>query len=129
MKRLELKTAANASYSCAAKRFEMDCHLLIAGKDPYDEAGVDSPKNEAKQSIRKIIGPVFKNPPLLWLTLAESFRNATVFIIASFATYYFTYVLRDAIFLWRSEGRLQPGLLFAHIRLQSALAPQSGIRG
>jgi len=74
-------------------------YRLIAGKDPYDEAGVDSPKNESKQSIRKIIGPVFKNPPLLWLTLAESFRNATVFIIASFATYYFTYVLRDAVFL------------------------------
>jgi Na+/melibiose symporter-like transporter len=74
-------------------------YKLTAGKDPYDELAIDALKNESKQSVRKIVGLVFKNPPLLWLTLAESFRSAFLFIIASFATYYFTYVLQKPVFL------------------------------
>jgi len=69
-------------------------YRLTAGKDPYDESTVGDLKKESKQSVKKIIGLVFQNPPLLRFTLAESFRNASVFIYVSFATYYFTYVLQ-----------------------------------
>jgi Na+/melibiose symporter-like transporter len=74
-------------------------YKLTVGKDPFDESAVDDPKNESKQSVKKIVGLAFKNPPLLQLTLAESFRNASLFITTSFAAYYFTYVQRNSIFL------------------------------
>jgi Na+/melibiose symporter-like transporter len=74
-------------------------YKLTAGKDPYDESAIDTPKSESKQSVKKVVGVVFKNPPLMELTLAESFRNASLFITAGFATYYFTYVLHNSVFL------------------------------
>jgi len=74
-------------------------YRITAGRDPYDELAVDVLKNESRQSVKKMIGLVFTNPPLLRFTLAESFRNGSVFVIVSFATYYFTYVLQNEIFL------------------------------
>jgi Na+/melibiose symporter-like transporter len=74
-------------------------YRLTTGRDPFDALAVDASKNESKQSLKKIIGLVFKNPPLLRLTLAESFRNASAFIVVSFAAYYFTYVLSNDVFL------------------------------
>ena len=74
-------------------------YRITAGRDPYDESAVNVPKSESRQSVREMIGLVFKNPPLLRLTLAESFRNGSVFVILSFATYYFKYVLHNDAFL------------------------------
>jgi GPH family glycoside/pentoside/hexuronide:cation symporter/glucuronide carrier protein len=74
-------------------------YKLTAGKDPYDESAIDAPTSESKQSVKKVIGLVFKNPPLLQLTLAESFRGASLFIVGSFAAYYFTDVLQNTAFL------------------------------
>ena len=74
-------------------------YRLTAGKDPYDESPARGPKNAPGQSVRTMVGLVLRNPPLLRLTLAESFRNASLFIVASFATYYFAYVLNKAAFL------------------------------
>ncbi|MBN1568017.1 MAG: MFS transporter [Acidobacteria bacterium] len=74
-------------------------YKITAGRDPYDELTADAPKNESRQSVAKMIGLICKNPPLLRLTLAESFRNGSLFIIASFATYYFAYVLHNDAFL------------------------------
>ena len=74
-------------------------YKLTAGKDPDDELAVDALKNESKPSVRTIVGLVLRNSPLLRLTLAESFRNASLFISAGLATYYFTYVLHNSVFL------------------------------
>ncbi len=74
-------------------------YRITAGRDLYDELAADVLKNESRQSVKRMIGLVFKNPPLLRFTLAESFRNGSVFVIVSFATYYFTYVLQNGIFL------------------------------
>jgi Na+/melibiose symporter-like transporter len=46
-----------------------------------------------------MIGLVFKNPPLLLLCGAETFRNANYSISMAFAIYYFKYVLQDLPFL------------------------------
>ncbi len=74
-------------------------YKMTAGKDPYDETGMDASKKESRQSLREIIGLVFKNPPLLLLILAETFRNTCIFIVTAFAFYYFAYVLDNAAFL------------------------------
>ncbi|MCR4435736.1 MAG: glycoside-pentoside-hexuronide (GPH):cation symporter [Clostridiales bacterium] len=73
-------------------------YRITAGKDPYDEAVVVGNK-EAKQSIGEILAQVFKNPPLLFLILADIFRNTYSFIIMGFAFYYFKYVLNNLAFL------------------------------
>jgi glucuronide carrier protein len=54
---------------------------------------------EAKQSLKQIIALVFKNRPLLMLIIAETFRNTSLFIVTSFAFYYFGYVLKNPAFL------------------------------
>jgi GPH family glycoside/pentoside/hexuronide:cation symporter len=74
-------------------------YKMTSGKDPYDEALPDSSKSRTGQSIKEIIGLVFKNPPLLLLIVAEAFRNTYILIISSFAFYYFAYVLNNLAFL------------------------------
>jgi Na+/melibiose symporter-like transporter len=54
---------------------------------------------ETKKTLREIIGLVFKNPPLLWLIIANTFGNTIIFIVTSFAFYYFGYVLNSPGFL------------------------------
>ena len=54
---------------------------------------------ETKLTVAEIIGLVFKNPPLLLLIVAETFRNTCMFIVTSFAFYYFGYVLNNPAFL------------------------------
>lgn len=53
-----------------------------------------------KKSVGEMVGLVFKNPPLLFLILCETFRNTCLFFILSFAAYYFNNVLRNEGFLW-----------------------------
>ena len=54
---------------------------------------------ETRQSVKEIVALVFKNPPLLLLIFAEIFRNTALFVITSFAFYYFGYVLKNSAFL------------------------------
>jgi glucuronide carrier protein len=63
------------------------------------EMAVSVSNPEARQTVKEIIGLVFKNPPLLLLIIAETFRNTCIFIITSFAFYYFGYVLNNPTFL------------------------------
>jgi GPH family glycoside/pentoside/hexuronide:cation symporter/glucuronide carrier protein len=74
-------------------------YKITAGKDPYDESTSDSSRNETRQSMGETIRLVFKNPPLLLLSLAETFRSTCVFITTAFAFYYFAYVLNKPAFL------------------------------
>jgi Na+/melibiose symporter-like transporter len=74
-------------------------YKITAGKDPYDENPAETSKNEANRSVREMIGLVFRNPPLLLLSIAETFRNANYSIGMAFAIYYFKYVLQDLPFL------------------------------
>jgi Na+/melibiose symporter-like transporter len=52
-----------------------------------------------KRSVWEMVALVFRNPPLLLLILAETFRNTCLFFILSFAAYYFNNVLRNEAFL------------------------------
>ena len=74
-------------------------YMMTSGKDPYDETIPDLSGREAGQSVKEMIGLVFKNPPLLQLVLAETFRNTYVLTISSFALYYCKYVLDDYAFM------------------------------
>ncbi len=74
-------------------------YKITAGKDPYDETVKDSSKTHASQSVREIVGLVFKNPPLLVLIITLTFSSTSLFIITSLAMYYFTYVLNNPAFL------------------------------
>jgi Na+/melibiose symporter-like transporter len=74
-------------------------YKITAGKDPYDEDSADATQNESGQSIREMIGLVFRNPPLLVLSVAETFRNANYAIGMAFAIYYFKYVIQDLPFM------------------------------
>ncbi len=69
-----------------------------AGKDPYDEAVADSAKAKSGQSVREIVGLVFKNPPLLYLMLAQVFGSTGIFVITALAIYFFTYVASNPAF-------------------------------
>ncbi len=51
-----------------------------------------------KKSVGEMVGLVFRNPPLLFLMIAETFRNTGLFFILSFATYYFKNVLANEAF-------------------------------
>jgi len=74
-------------------------YKITAGKDPYDENAMDGLRNEANWSTSEMIGLVFRNPPLLLLSVAETFRNTNYAIGMAFAIYYFKYVLQDLSFL------------------------------
>ncbi len=74
-------------------------YRLTAGKDPYDEMPAESSRKISGQSLKEIIGLVFKNPPLLFLILSQIFLNSSHFIITSLAIYYLTYVAGNVAFL------------------------------
>ena len=74
-------------------------YKITAGKDPYDEAGVDASKRGSGPSLKEIIVLVTKNPPLLLLILSQIFLNTSYIIITSMALYYFTYVTGNPSFL------------------------------
>lgn len=74
-------------------------YWATAGKDPYDEAPMDPSKTKSGQSVKEIMGLVFKNPPLLYLMLAQVFGSTSIFVITALAIYFFTYVAgRPAFF-------------------------------
>jgi GPH family glycoside/pentoside/hexuronide:cation symporter len=74
-------------------------YVMTSGRDPYDETVSNTDTKAPKPSLFEIVILVFKNPPLLLLILAEVFRNSYIFILASFALYYFKYVLNNMAFL------------------------------
>jgi glucuronide carrier protein len=74
-------------------------YRITAGCEPHEEAHTDESRDESRQSLREIVILVFKNPPLLLLVGAETFRNASVSIGTAFAIYYFAYVLKNLAFM------------------------------
>ena len=74
-------------------------YKITAGKSADSEEEVPVVKTESRQSVKEIVGLVFKNPPLLILIVAETFRNTGLFVITTFAFYYFGYVLKTPTFL------------------------------
>jgi glucuronide carrier protein len=90
---------ASALYALLMVLGYLYLYFMTSGKDPYDEYTSPSGTGAKKQSVTEIIGLVFKNPPLMFLIVAETFRNSYIFIVASFAIYYFKYVLDDLPFL------------------------------
>ena len=74
-------------------------YKITAGKDPYDETAADASQKGSSQSIKEIVGLVFKNPPLMLLTLAQMFSSTGLFVITALAIYYFTYVVGKPAFL------------------------------
>lgn len=74
-------------------------YWITAGKDPYDEIPIDASQKRSGQSVKEIVSLVFKNPPLMFLTLAQIFGSTSIFIITALAIYYFTYVVGQPAFL------------------------------
>ncbi len=74
-------------------------YWITAGRDPNGKKSTPVSEKESGQTVREIILLVFKNAPLLLLIIAETFRNASLFFVASFAFYYFGYVLKNPAFL------------------------------
>jgi Na+/melibiose symporter-like transporter len=66
---------------------------ITSGKDPYDEATLNCAKRESRKSVADIIAVTLHNPPLIFLFVADIFRNAYIFFVTGFAIYYFKYVL------------------------------------
>jgi Na+/melibiose symporter-like transporter len=94
-------------------------YKMTAGHDAYDGMAPKSPQSSG-QSIAKIFGLVFKNPPLLFLILASIFSYTGFFIITTLAFYYFTYVagnpkLLSVFILFVSVARLAGTLTAAWI--------------
>ncbi len=67
-------------------------YWATAGRDPYDEAVAESPGKKSGQSIARIFVLVFRNPPLLFLMLAQVFAGTGIFVVTALAIYFFTYV-------------------------------------
>jgi Na+/melibiose symporter-like transporter len=77
-------------------------YRITAVGDPSENQVIKAENKETKEtkkSLMEIAGLVFKNPPLLWLIVAETFRNMCIFLVLSFAFYYFGYVLNNPGFL------------------------------
>lgn len=74
-------------------------YRITAERDPYEEASFDASKGGSGQSLKEIVALVFRNPPLLLLIGAETFRYAGITIITAFAFYYFSYVLDNLPFM------------------------------
>jgi Na+/melibiose symporter-like transporter len=53
---------------------------------------MDASQKKSGQSVKEIVGLVFRNPPLMLLTLAQVFSSTSLFVITALAIYYFTYV-------------------------------------
>jgi Na+/melibiose symporter-like transporter len=92
-------TIATAVYTALMILGYWYVYWISAAGNPDSEKSDSVASSESKQAVREIIGLVFKNPPLLLLIIAETFRNTSIFIITSFAFYYFGYVLKNPTFL------------------------------
>jgi Na+/melibiose symporter-like transporter len=92
-------TITTAIYTAAMILGYLFIYKMTAGTDPYDEMAPHTSGHQAGQSVAEIVGPVFKNPPLLFLILASTFSSTSFFLITSLAIYYFTYVAGNAAFL------------------------------
>jgi Na+/melibiose symporter-like transporter len=71
--------------------------ITNVGEQPANKV-VKTETEETGKSLIEIVVLVFKNPPLLWLVIAETFRNTCIFMVTSFAPYYFKYVLDNSDF-------------------------------
>lgn len=60
---------------------------------------IHAENKEHGKSLGQIASLVFRNPPLLLIIIAETFRNTCLFLVLSFAFYYFGYVLKNPGFL------------------------------
>lgn len=74
-------------------------YKMTAVGDPSENNIIDTDEKAPKKSVMEIAGLVFKNPPLLIIMIAETFRNTCLFLVLSFAFYYFGYVLKNPGFL------------------------------
>jgi GPH family glycoside/pentoside/hexuronide:cation symporter len=74
-------------------------YKISAVQNAASEKRIPAAKKETRQSVKEIVALVFKNQPLLLLIIAETFRNTSLFMITSFAFYYFGYVLKNPAFL------------------------------
>ena len=74
-------------------------YRVTAGMDPYDTETARPAQKETALSIRKIIGLVLINRPLLMLIVAEIFRNSSILLVAALAAYYCKYVLSNEPFM------------------------------
>jgi Na+/melibiose symporter-like transporter len=74
-------------------------YKMTAGMDPYDETAAGTSGTARGQSVKEIVGLVFRNPPLMLLILAQVFSSTSFFLITSMAIYYFTYVAGNPAFL------------------------------
>jgi GPH family glycoside/pentoside/hexuronide:cation symporter len=72
---------------------------ITAGRDPYDEVPTGSSGAQPGQSMGELVRLAVKNPPLMLLLVAETFRNASIFVISAFAFYYFAYVQKNVTFV------------------------------
>ena len=72
---------------------------ITSGKDPHEDASIGDSRDESKQPLKEIISLVFRNPPLLLLIVAETFRNTGTLISIAFSFYYFSYVLKNLAFM------------------------------
>ena len=88
---------AIAVYGFATVLGYLYIYRLTAGRDPYNESNTAS--GNRGQSLREIVGLVFKNPPLLGLILAQTFNITSLLTVTAFAIYYFTYVQNDPAFV------------------------------
>jgi len=90
---------ASATYAFLMVLGYLYIYKMTYGMDPYDETISDAGTKAPKQSVFEMVGLVFKNPPLLLLIVSEIFRNSYILILATFAFYYFKYVLDNLAFL------------------------------
>jgi Na+/melibiose symporter-like transporter len=74
-------------------------YRMTSGMDPYDKIMPDNVTKKSPYTIREIAALMFRNPPLLFLVLAETSRNTYLFIVMGFAVYYFKYVLNNMAFV------------------------------
>jgi Na+/melibiose symporter-like transporter len=72
---------------------------MTAGRDPYDEAVLGGSNATLGKSVREIVLVVFRNPPLMFLALAQTFSSTGYFLITAVAVYHFTYVVGKPAFL------------------------------
>ena len=67
--------------------------------EPTVNEAVETENEGTGNTLKEIIVLVFRNPPLLLLIIADIFRNLSLFIISTFAFYYFGYVVNRPEFL------------------------------
>jgi Na+/melibiose symporter-like transporter len=74
-------------------------YRITAVADSRESNVTDTQIKKSGKTVREIAVLVFKNRPLLLILIAETFRNTCLFLVLSFAFYYFGYVLKNPGFL------------------------------